>query len=498
MVNLIRKYQQSLMLLVTTFVIISFVWFYNGQRSTRAGIDSVAVIYGQNITMAQYQREARKFSLCQPLGIFEFWMTLVGNEARSETQAVDSFVWNTIVLRHEAEQLGIQPSEDEVVDAIKALPPFQTNGSYDSQKYSEFLQRLLANGLTDGHVAELVRDELCLRKIRTLLGSTVSASPGEIRSTFERESRKSEVSFVRFQTEEVAKAVQIPDADVQKLFEERKDTLKTDELRSVRLVSFILGDPEKSLTGKDKAAALSKLGERALEFTVAMTEKDARFDAVAGKFGVKVQEVEPFSAGKLPEPLLQCPQAAQATFQLTKEQPHSDVVTGDNGYYILQLKDVTAPKPLTLEEAKPKLTEQLKEERTRETLSLKVAESRSKLTEALKAGKTFAAATTELGLKAESIPAFSMAEPPKSDKPEIRSIAGRAFDLSEGQLSDPVQLPDGTALLHLDKRLPVDEQKFEQDKAALAENIARSKQASALDLWLKERRAAAQINTGRS
>jgi peptidyl-prolyl cis-trans isomerase D len=498
MVHLIRKYQQSLMLLVTTFVIISFVWFYNGQRSNRAGIDSVAVIYGQNVTMAQYQREARKFSLCQPLGIFEFWMTLIGNEARSETQAVDSFVWNTIVLRHESEQLGIQPTEDEIVEAIKALPPFQTNGSYDSKKYSDFLQRLLANGLTDGHVAELIRDELCLRKIRTLLGSTVSASPGEIRSAFERESRKSEASYVRFQNEDFAKSVEISDADIQKLFEERKDSLKTDELRTVRLVSFVLGETEKSLTGKDKAAALSKLGERALEFTVAMTEKDAKLDAVAEKFGIKVQETEAFSPGKLPEPLLQCPQGAQAAFQLTMEQPHSDVVTGDNGYYILQLKEITAPKPLTLEEAKPKLADQLKDERTRETLSLKVAETRSKLTEALKAGKPFAAAATELGLKPESIPAFSMAEPPKSEQPEIRSIANRAFDLAEGQLSDPIQLPNGTALLHVDKRLPADEEKFEQGKALLSENLARSKQSAALELWLKERRAVAQVNPGRS
>jgi peptidyl-prolyl cis-trans isomerase D len=448
--------------------------------------------------MAQYQREARKFSLCQPLGIFEFWMTLIGNEARSETQAVDSFVWNTIVLRHEAEKLGIHPSEDEIVEAIKALPPFQTNGSYDSNKYSEFLQRLLANGLTDGHVAELICDELCMRKIRALIGSTVIASPSEIRSAFERESRKSEVSFVRFQNEEFAKAVEISDTDIQKLFEERKDSLKTEEQRAARVVSFVLGETEKSLTGKDKAAALSKLGERALEFTVAMAEKDAKLEAVAEKFGVKVQDTEPFSPGKLPEPLLLCPQAAQATFQLTMEQPHSDVVTGDNGYYILQLKAITAPKPLTLEEAKPQLTTQLKDERTRETLNLKVAETRTKLTEALKAGKPFAASASELGLKVEAIPAFSMSEPPKSDQPETRTIANRSFDLAEGQLSDPIQLPNGVALLHVDKRLPLDEEKFEQGKTLLAENLARSKQSSAVELWLKERRAVAQVNPGRS
>jgi peptidyl-prolyl cis-trans isomerase D len=498
MVHLMRKYQQSLMLLVTTCVIISFVWFYNGQRSARPGADRVASIYGHDVSMVQYQREARKFSLCQPLGLFEFWMSLIGTDARSESQAVDSFVWNTIILRHESDALGIAPSEDEVVDAIKALPSFQTNGTYDSQKFKDFLQRLFANGLTEEHIAELVRDDLRLRKIRSLLGATVSASPEEVRSLFERQYRKREVSFLRFKTEDFSKDIQLTDADLQKLYEERKSSLKTDELRRVRLVSFTLPSAEPSLTGKDRAAALSKLGERALEFTVAMAEKDAQLDAVAAKFEVKAEEVEAFSAGKLPAPLVQCPQASQAAFQLTMAQPHSDVITGTNGYYVLELKEITEAKPLSFEEAKPQLTTQLKDERTRETLNLKVAETRTKLTEAVKAGKSFAEAVATSGLKAETLPAFSMAEPPKSEAPEARAIAGRSFEMSEGDLSDPVQLPEGMALVHVDKRLPVDEEKLEKEKPALTENLERSKQSTALELWLKERKAAAKVDTGRS
>ena len=50
MVNLLRKYQQSLMILVTVMVIIAFVWLYNGTRFDRLGADQAYRVYGRTIS----------------------------------------------------------------------------------------------------------------------------------------------------------------------------------------------------------------------------------------------------------------------------------------------------------------------------------------------------------------------------------------------------------------------------------------------------------------
>lgn len=247
------------------------------------------------------------------------------------------------------------------------MPSFQTNAAFDNAKYKDFLARILPRGLTNEQVEEIVRDDLRLQKIKRLLSATMGATPTEVRSLFERQHQKSEVSFVRFKTEDFSKAVQISDADVKKLFEERKAGLNSEELRKVKLVAFTLEKQEKPLAGKERATALSKLGERAQEFTVAMTEKDAKFDAVAEKFGVKVTQTESFAADALPMELGVSPQVGQAVFHLTTEQPHSDVLTGDTGYFVVELAGITPARPLTLEEAKPKLETQLRDERTRES-----------------------------------------------------------------------------------------------------------------------------------
>ena len=105
-----------------------------------------------------------------------------------------------MVLKHEAKSLGVEPTEDEVFEATKALPLLQTNGVYDSAKFNNLVQNALdPRGLTPDDLSDLVSDSLRLKKIKALLGATVAPSPAEIREQFTRINQKTEASVVRFQ-----------------------------------------------------------------------------------------------------------------------------------------------------------------------------------------------------------------------------------------------------------------------------------------------------------
>lgn len=498
MVNIIRKYQQTLMLLVTIVVIICFVWLYNDTRwFDRIGADRIGSIYGRQLTRAHYGREARKFDVCRALGLIELWATLIGSSARSENEAIDNFVWNSLVLRHEAAAHDIEPTDDEVIAEVQQLPAFQTSGVYDSSKYNDFVEKIGARGFTGEQIEELVRDHLRLEKLKALVGATVAAAPEEVRTLFERRNQKSEVAVVRLKLDDFSKAVQITDEDLKKLYEERKEGLKSDELRKVKRAAFTLEKVETPLTGKARMDELSKLADRAQEFAVAMTEKGASFDEAAKKFGVEAKETPEFARDDPPAELGESEEAARAAFEkLTMEQPNSDVVMTDSGYYVLQLTGITPARPLTFDEAKPKLAEQLKQERANEAMNLKATELRNKIDAEVKAGKSFADAATAAGAKPEALPPFSLMEPPKADVPDGRIIMGRSLELTEGQLSDVTPTPGGVVILRVEKRLPIDEQKFEQEKTMLAENVARGKREAAFELWLKNRRDAAGIQEG--
>ncbi len=495
-----RKYQQSLLLVVTVIVIISFVWLYNGQRDVGAAkADRVGVIYGRPVTIAQFSREARKFEICRALGLGELWMTLIGADARDENQAIENYVWNSFVLRHEASAMGVEPSDEDVVAGFKQITAFQTNGTYDPAKYEDFTKRLASRGFTEQQIEELLRDDLRLSTLKRLVGSTLGAAPSEVRNLFEKRNQKIEASVIRFKRADFEAKTEPSEEDLKKLYEERRETLKSDEKRRVKFVAFLLEKTEKPLEPRARVDALSKLGDQAQEFALALTEKDAKFEDVATKWGATPKETPEFTALTAPEELGNSQEAVAAAFEkLTLAQPNSDVISTPNGYYVMQLSGVTESKPLGFEEAKAALASQLKDDRTKEALNLKTSEIRLKLQTAIKSGKSFEDAAKEAGVEPEKIAPFSPVEPPKPDVADGRLVLSQTFEMNEGQLSGSVDTATGTLLIHLDKRLPVDEQKFETEKKIVAENIGRGKRDAAFELWLKDRRSAAKREGGRS
>ena len=494
MVNLMRKYQQSLMVFVTFIVIICFVWFYNSSSNPgdRSDADIAGKAYGRTVTGAEFKRMGRKFQICQMLGLSELWSGLgyMGNP-KSREEMAENYIWNSFVLRHEADALGIVPTEEEIIDAVQKIPSLMTSGVYDSAKYNQFVQNGLApNGFTTEQLEELVADSLRLEKIKTLLGATDKASPGEIRTMYERRNQKTDLSVIRLKLEDFKKEVKVTDEDVQKRFEERKAALNHPEKRKVKVVAFALPEAKPPLAGKERVVAMQKLADAASDFAIAMTAKDAKLEDVAAKAGVPVVETPEFERSAPPKEIGGTEAAAEAAFQLTNDEPNSDVVTSESGYYVLQLSGITPAKPMTLEDAKKQLTEEITEERANEALNLKAAEFRKKITEAVATGKSFADAAKDAGAVAETFPSFSSADP-KMDQPDAREIMGRSAEMNEGELSDFTPTQTGGLLIHIDKRLPVDEAGFEKEKTMIATNIDRMKKEAAFQQWLKSRRSAA-------
>ena len=494
--HLFRRYQQPLLIVFTILIIISFVGFFNGGFLDKTGGGHAATIYGRPVTQVEKLREGRKFELARDLGMQELVMGLAGR-AQSLDEAIENFTWNSLVLRHEAAELGIGATDDEVLAAIQAMPVFQTNGAFDSSKYAMIFENALQpRGFGKDQLEQLVRDQLRLNRVKELLGSTTASAPAEIRAAFNQRHQKIESAVVRLKLEDFLAAATAPDEDVKKLFEARKAQLKSDERRKVKFAPFILPTTDKPLEGKDRADALAKLGQAAEEFSIAMTEKDADFTVAAAKAGVKIEETPEFSRIEPPPALAAAPAVAAAAFKLSVKEPNSDVVTTDRGYYVLQLVGIVEARPLTFEEAQPQLVAQLKQERAQEAMNLKAAEIRTKIEADLKAGKTFADAATAAGVKAETFPVFSPTEP-KFEVPDAREIMMTAFQMKEGELSPATPTAGGVALIHVDKRPPVDDSKFAADQALIAEGLARDTREVLFTEWLKLRRADARITKTR-
>jgi SurA N-terminal domain/PPIC-type PPIASE domain len=416
MITILRKHHRWLMIVIAILAV-PFVFYFNktdfgAQRSTDLGR-----IYDRPVTQVEFSRNARLMNLANSLGLSLGTDLMIVNVA-SENEMYAEFTWNRLILRHEAEQLGIRPNSSEITAFVKTLPHFKGDAGFDINKYTEFTKTMLpALGFNESHIEELVSDQLSLNRVKELLGTGMQVSESESMENYEKAYGKMDAAVVRLRDEDFEKDVKITDEDIAKYYEAHKAQLKSEEKRRVEFATFALTEEEKKLTGKERVDPLQKVADRANDFTQALLEKDANFGEIASKFQSPVAATGEFTAAA-PDPQLAAnPQLAQYSFQLTQQTPFSDPIQGPDGFYVLHLLGLTEAHPLSLEEAKPKIVETLKSERLRELVSNKGAEVARQLREALKSATPLEKAAQQSGLKLERMLPFSLVETP-APKPE--------------------------------------------------------------------------------
>jgi hypothetical protein len=503
MMKLLRRHKDWLMIVIAILAIPFVFYFVRTPDYGAIGKDQFARIYDRNVSILEAQQIARLFSLAQTLGMSEFVGTMTAGAGLNQNQAAVQFIINLLVLRHEAGRLGLRPSASEVAEVVRTLPAFHGESGFDINKFNDLVQNALAPlGLTEEHIEQLVRDQICLNEIQKLLAAGVSFPKAELDENFRRGYDKLYVSVIRFRSTDFDKDIKINDEDIQKYYDAHKAELKTGEKRKVEFVQLTLSEEEKKLAGKERIEALQKLADRATDFTQALLEKSADFKQAAAKSQLPVHETGEFTATE-PDPQLKVdPKLGAAAFKLSAQEPNSDPVQVADGFYVLHLIGTTEARPLALEEAKPKIVDALKKARARELVSTKGAELVQQLREAKKSGQPLETVIQKAGAKPEKLPAFSLieeeqqksdAKEPKNQSPEVLAVKDAVALLNPGDVSDFV--PSGTdgLIAILEKREPLAERNTEEKKAAFEKRILENKERIVLLEWLHDRQEAAGL-----
>ena len=570
-------------MIVIAILTIPFIFYFVKVPDIGRGPGDLGQIYGRQLSQIEIDANARLGGLAQALGMSDFWETL--SLRQPGNGGYGTFAVDLIILRHEAERLGLRPSGAEIADVVRKLPVFQGESGFDITKFSDFVRNGLGpRGLGEEHIEQLARDEICLSEIKELLAAGVTISKDELDETFRRGYDKFFVSVIRFRSADFENGITIKDEDVQKYYDAHKSELKTDEKRKVEFVHLGLTEEpaeytnlpgplsqpayssiftdrfiqslmsakgatppsfgsdataqwrneQKTLTGTERIEALQKLADLATEFTQAVLDTD--FKQAAGKFQLPVHETGEFTAAA-PDPQLKAdPQLGAAAFKLSMQKPNndSDPIQVADGFYILHLTGITEARPLTMEEAKPKIVDAIKKSRTRELISTKGAEVANQLREAAKssAASDLQAAIQKAGVKAEKLPPFSLFEEettksqdnetnqskepkseqvsqgkepknepasqskePKNEPPDLPMIKQAVAFLNAGEISDFVPSAENGFIAILEKRELSDDPNAGEKKAAFEKKLLDNKQRIVLYEWLHDRQQAAGLGS---
>src|SRR5213592_1879120 len=510
MITILRKHSRWLMIVIAILAMPFCLYFVRTDWMSALRSNTAAKLYGRDISTTEIERGARLLRLAGNLGMNEFINELLAQwrpqraktQSEAQREAGQEFAIDLMILRHEAEALGIRPTTAEIAAVVTKIRAFRSDaGSFDLKKYNDIVQNALGPlGFSEAQIEELAGDQIRLDRVKELVSTGVTVSQAESRTTFEQIYSKFEVSVVRFKTSDVANEVKISDDEIAKYYEGAKEQLKTEEKRKVQFVAMTLSEAAKKLTGKERIDALQKLSDKANDVAQALAEKNADFAVVAGKFQLPVKTTGDFTQAAPDPELKQDSQLIQSAFQLSNEEPTSEPIQGADGFYILHLAGIAPAKPLTLEEAKPKIIESLKARKERELLTVRAASIAHDLGEALKAGDAIPKAAEKLKIKLEKAPPFTLADelepkasPAPEQSPDLPRIKNAVADLHPNEVTDPLPIADGALVAVVEKRDPPDSGQAAANRASLDERILKGKREMIFSEWLRDRRQAAGI-----
>lgn len=497
MLSKFRHIQKGLLIVVTVIIVVAFSFLYSDFDFTGGGLrsDCPVKVYERCYRQKEAARLASHFNVALELGLYEFATVLFG-ERRMDSDRTD-FVVSLVVLRHEAERLGIEPSAEEIKAAIPELPIFRQ--PWITAQYLE--NNILGpNGFTQGDLATLVKDYLSFERLRALVGAGVEGVPSEAERRYVRANQRYTASVVRFDRSAFAEGIEIGDEEVAKFFEENQEDLLSEPKRGFDYVKFSPKELPEDATNEAKAKAKLAFDNAVNRAYADLAEDGADFLAVAAQYaGDKADytaesgSLEPFPASEAPELLEGDEATVRQLFSGAREPGQVSVpVEKDGGWIVFHYREAVEPAPLTLEQATPAIRESLLATRSNRAVNDAASEARAKLEEAVKGGKSFAEVAKELGLAVESLPNFSQNEPP-ADLADAFVVVGAVDGLETNEISGVTERPggEGYLLVHVERIELYEDESADSTKRSLAATATNQLQRSLFTAWFNQRRAEA-------
>jgi parvulin-like peptidyl-prolyl isomerase len=497
MIQIFRKNQRGLMLIVAVVTIIAFVFLYNTTQLDELASIRNPTIYGKALTPEAIDRQVKNYQLTMALGQLDL-LEKLGGTAEDQAVAISEFVWNLLVLQHNSRELGIQPTDDQVADRIKTLPIFQTGDQFDPVKYSTFVgEQLTPRGFTERQLEEVIRDSLRMEAVAAIVESPVAMGKAELETTARIFQPVTGV-YAKFKTNPDDPQAAPTAEEIAQFHQQNQAALVAEESRTVRCAILEL-PAEPKLEGKEKIDALQKLANTASAITEKIAGGAADFEKAAKDAGAKIEKLAAFHrTGEPAKP--DAKQAlepetmraiAPAAFLLTGPGQTSDVLQSGDAFYIVELVETTPSRPLTLDEAKPRIEENLRAQKASQIFAAAATAAYNTLSAAIASGKSLeeaaAAQNLETGKLENLVPAG------ESTSPQDQSLAAATLLLKDGELSKLEQAPWGAFAIQLQSRGPVDEKLFTEREDQISESILRNKRDLLFAEWLRVGREAARI-----
>ena len=475
MLDFLRKKKRSwIITILLGLIIVVFIAFYGGSQQPTGVTSHVAEVNGERISQREfivhYQRAVERYR-----EMFKGSLTpeLLKN-LNIKQSLLEEMIEARLVLQ-EARRLGLSATDEELMNAIAQVPEFHVNGRFNKERY---IQLLRANRLTPAQFEEDQRKQLTIQRLLGVLADAAHVTEAEVRERYRFEQEKINLQFVRFSVSDNLSDVRITDEDVQKFYDRNKESLKEPLKVQVEYIPYSFEQFSGPVQLTDKEVEDYYNSNRATKFTTPKQAKVryvmVRLDAVAdakqkeaaqvranrivaeargGKSFAELAKKESqdpsaekggeigwLNQGQLPEAL------DKQIFALAKGEISEPIET-PVGFHIVKVEDIKEEKTLSLAEAKPVITRELKLEKGKYEAAKIADRDREKAA----SGNDLAKIAQESGLSLKTTRLFSEGEV----LPEIgptQDFYKTALALKAKEVSSVIEGPNAYYVLRAKER----------------------------------------------
>ncbi|AIA50065.1 periplasmic folding chaperone [Serratia sp. FS14] len=488
--------------IILALIILSFVLTGVGNYLIGGSGDYAAKVNGQTIERAQLEQafQSERSRMQQQLG--DQFSALAGNEGYMQQmrRQVLSQLIDNMLLDQYAKKLGLAVSDDQIKDAIRKAPYFQTNGQFDNAKYLDLIGRM---GYTADNFAQSMRQQLVNQQVIQAFGESgfvlpsesqamaglvlqerdvrlatidlkalqakQSAGDDELKAYYDQNKNsfiapeQVKVSYIPLDAASMQDKVKVSEEDINAYYDQHKSSYGQPERKNYSVIQL--------KTEAEANAALDEL-KKGADFATLAKEKST--DIISRRTGGELGWLEPETTAD---------ELKQAN--LTEKGQLSGVVKSSVGYLIVRLNDIEPEKLKPLSEVHDAIAKQVQQEKAVDAyyaLQQKVSEAATSDNESL------ASAEEAAGVKAAQSDWFTRDNIPAAlnFKPVVQAIFDGSLigeNGAPGSNSDVITVDGDRALVvRVSGHKPEGIEPFDQVKDRVAELVKRNKALQAAKL----------------
>lgn len=523
-------------------IIITFVWWGSSSSRTdggRGGNGNYGIMNGKAITPIMLGDVSREVRLSYFYANGGRW------PERGQTPPdydLEAESYKRLLLVQKIDELGIQVSDEAIAQAADARMRALNRGN--PVPLDQFEQQFLGpQRLTLGDFERFIRHELALQQLISLItAGTELVTPQQVETFYRRDFQEISAQLVSFRATSNLLSIAAPADKVGEFYTNRMAAYRLPDRVQINYVSYPLSNfiaaaraeldqntnvaeiiearyeqlgtnyfseattpaeaKRKIRDEFERNIALNNAGKEAKKLDMALYDsvtngyRPELFTTVATALGVTPHVSAPFSINEAPAGLDVSEDFVRRAFNLTLEEPLTEVLAGENHVYVIGYNRTLPSENPPFDSIRDQVLRDYRFTEAATKAQQAAVAFHAAATNGLAAGQTFPAICTKEGVKPVTLAPFS---PSTRTIPEVEELVDPrylqqfeqyfrrvAFNTPPGTVGAPLPSSDGAVVLYVQARLPIDEAAMRTNLPAFTRSVQQVRRSEVFNEWFSE------------